>query len=161
MGSPGSSAGKESTFNPGDLGWVPGSGRSPGGGVGYPLQYSRASLVAQMAKNLPAMWETQDTFPIPGKAWQPIPVFLPGKSPQTEGPSGLQSMGLQRVRHNCATKHSTAYPSIYTELIRAFSLRQGRHYTRRLTWRAPRGAPTRSTFSYLISHPSFSPNSYF
>ena len=71
MGSPGSSAGKESTCNPGDLGWVPGSGRSPGGGIGYPLQYSWASLVAQMAKNLPAMWETQDTFPIPGLGRSP------------------------------------------------------------------------------------------
>ena len=36
----------------------PGSGRSPGKGIGYPLQYSWASLVAQMVKNLPAMWET-------------------------------------------------------------------------------------------------------
>ena len=32
--------------------------RSPGEGIGYPLQYSWASLVAQMVKNLPAMWET-------------------------------------------------------------------------------------------------------
>ena len=37
---------------------IPGSGRSPGGGIGYPLQYSWASLVAQLLKNLPAMWET-------------------------------------------------------------------------------------------------------
>ena len=40
------------------LGPTPGSGRSPGGGIGYPLQYSFASLVAQLVKNLPAMWET-------------------------------------------------------------------------------------------------------
>ena len=37
---------------------IPGSGRSPGGGTGYPLQYSWASLVAQLVKNPPAMWET-------------------------------------------------------------------------------------------------------
>jgi len=37
---------------------VPGSGRSPGEGIGYPLQYSWASLVAQLVKNLPAMWKT-------------------------------------------------------------------------------------------------------
>ena len=37
---------------------IPGSGRSPGEGIGYPLQNSWASLVAQLAKNLPAMWET-------------------------------------------------------------------------------------------------------
>ena len=34
------------------------------------------------------------------KAWQSIPVFLPGESPWTEEPGGLQSMGSQRVRHN-------------------------------------------------------------
>ena len=38
--------------------FVPGSGRSAGEGIGYPLQYSWASLVAQLVKNLPAMWET-------------------------------------------------------------------------------------------------------
>ena len=37
---------------------IPGSGRSAGERIGYPLQYSRASLVAQMVKNLPAMQET-------------------------------------------------------------------------------------------------------
>ena len=37
---------------------IPGSGRSLGGGIGYPLQYSWSFLVAQMVKNLPAMWET-------------------------------------------------------------------------------------------------------
>ena len=34
------------------------------------------------------------------RAWQPVPVFLPGESPWTEKPGGLQSMVLQRVRHN-------------------------------------------------------------
>ena len=48
----GSSAGKESTC------LIPGSGRSPGEGIGYPLQYSWASQGAQMVKNLPALWET-------------------------------------------------------------------------------------------------------
>ena len=37
---------------------IPGSGRSVGEGIGYPLQYSWASLVAQLVKNLPAMRET-------------------------------------------------------------------------------------------------------
>ena len=54
-----SSAGKESTCNAGDPGWIPELGSSPGKGIGYPLQYSWASLVAQCVKNLPAMWETQ------------------------------------------------------------------------------------------------------
>ena len=55
---PGSSAGKESICNAGDPGSIPGSGSSPGEGIGYPLQYSWTSLVAQTIKNLPAMRET-------------------------------------------------------------------------------------------------------
>ena len=57
-GFPGSSAGKESTCNAGDPSLIPGLGRSPEDVIGYPLQYSWASLVAQMVKNSPAMWET-------------------------------------------------------------------------------------------------------
>ena len=53
----GSSAGKESACNAGDPGSIPGSGSSPGEGTGYPLQYSWASLVAQLVKNPPAIWE--------------------------------------------------------------------------------------------------------
>ena len=49
--------GKESTCNAGDPGSTPGSGRSTGEGIGYPLQYSWASLVDQVVKNPPAMWE--------------------------------------------------------------------------------------------------------
>ena len=53
-----SSVGKESTCNAGDLSSIPGLGRSAGEGIGYPLQYSWASLVAQLVKNLPAIQET-------------------------------------------------------------------------------------------------------
>ena len=53
-----SSVGKESTCNTGDPGSIPGLGRSAGEGVGYPFQYSWASLVAQLVKNSPATWET-------------------------------------------------------------------------------------------------------
>ena len=55
---PGISAGKESACNAGDPGSIPGLGSSPGQGIGYPPQYSRASMVAQMVKNLPTMPET-------------------------------------------------------------------------------------------------------
>ena len=58
MGFPDSSVGKESACNAGDPSSIPGSGRSPVLGIGYPLQYSWASLVAQLVENLPAMWET-------------------------------------------------------------------------------------------------------
>ena len=58
LGFPGGSVGKEATCNAGGPGLIPGPGRCPGEGIGYPLQYSWASLVAQMVKNLHAMWET-------------------------------------------------------------------------------------------------------
>ena len=58
MGFPGSLAGKESTCNEGDFSSIPTSGESPGKGIGYPLQYSWASPVAQVVKNLPTMQET-------------------------------------------------------------------------------------------------------
>ena len=107
MGFSGSSAGKESVGNAGDLGLIPGSGRSHGEGIGYPLQYSWASLVAQTIKNPPAMQETW-VRKIPWRrVWQPTPVFLPGESPWTEEPGGLQSIGLQRVRHDSVTKRSS------------------------------------------------------
>ena len=54
----GSSAGKDSVCNVGDPGLITGSGRFTGEGIDYPFQYSWASLVAQLVKNLPAMWET-------------------------------------------------------------------------------------------------------
>ena len=53
-----SSVGKESSCNAQDPGLIPGSGRSTGEGIGYPLHYSWASLVAQLVKNPPAIWET-------------------------------------------------------------------------------------------------------
>ena len=55
---PDSSVGKESTNDAGDPGSILGSGRSAGEGIGHPLQYSWASLVAQLVKNLPAVQET-------------------------------------------------------------------------------------------------------
>ena len=55
---PSSSVGKESTCNEGDPGLIPGSRRPGGEGTSYPLQYSWVSLMAQLVKILPAMWET-------------------------------------------------------------------------------------------------------
>ena len=54
---PDSSVGKESACNAGDPSSIPGSGRSSGEGIGYPLQYSWASLEAQLVKILPTVWE--------------------------------------------------------------------------------------------------------
>ena len=100
-GFPHSSVGKESACNAGDPGSIPGSGSSPREGIGYPLQYSCASLVAQTVKNLPEMWETwvwslgqEDPL---RREWLPTPVFLPGESLWTEEPGELQSMVFQRA----------------------------------------------------------------
>ena len=90
--------------------FIPGSQRSPGEGIGYPLKYPLASLVAQMVKNLPAMQETWvwslgwEDSPEEGMtthssilAWR-IPIEEPGR---------LQPMGLQR--HDWVTRHSIAH----------------------------------------------------
>ena len=58
LGFPDSSVGKESASNAGDPGSIPGSGRSPGEGIGYQLQTFWAFLVAQLVKKPSAMWET-------------------------------------------------------------------------------------------------------
>ena len=83
MGFPDSSVGKESACNAGDPGSIPGLGRSSGEGIGYPLQYSWASLLAQLVKNPPTMRKTL----VPSLGWEdplgreklPIPVFCPGE----------------------------------------------------------------------------------
>ena len=62
MGFPDSSVGKESACNSEDPTSIPGSGRSTGEGTGYPLQYSWASLVTQLVKNLPVMQEAPVRF---------------------------------------------------------------------------------------------------
>ena len=62
MGFPESSVGRESACNAGDSGSIPGSERSAGEGIGYPLQNSWAFLVAQLEKNPPAMQETLVRF---------------------------------------------------------------------------------------------------
>ena len=103
MGFPDSSVGKESVCNARDLGSIPGSRRSAGEGIGYPLQYSWASLVAQLVKNPPAMWET----------WA---LSLSWEDPLEKGKAThfsilawriswtVWSMGSQRVRHDWATE---------------------------------------------------------
>ena len=83
MDFPDSSVDKESTCNAGDLGSIPGLGRSIGEGIHYPVQYFWASLVAQLVKNLPAMRETEfDPWvgKIPRRRERlPTPVFWPGE----------------------------------------------------------------------------------
>ena len=67
VGFPDSSIGKESTCNSGDPSLITSLGRSAGEGIGYPLQYSWASLVAQMVRNPPAMLRRPQFDPWVGK----------------------------------------------------------------------------------------------
>ena len=74
--------------------------------------YCQVSLVALLVNTLSAMEETQvrslcweDPW---SRKWKPTLVFFPGEFPWTGDPGGLQSMGLQRVEHDRATKHGTA-----------------------------------------------------
>ena len=64
---PDSSVGKESTCNSGNMDLTPWLGRSPGEGIGYTLQYSWVSLVAQLVKNLPDnAGDIRDMGSVPG-----------------------------------------------------------------------------------------------
>ena len=97
-GFPDSSVGKESTCSAEDWSLIPGSGRSPGEGIGYLLQYSWASLVAQLVKNLPTTrrpgfnpW----VWKIPWrKEMLPAPVFWPGEFYGLYSPWGHKDMSL-------------------------------------------------------------------
>ena len=80
------SVGKESACNAEDPGSIPGSERFAGEGIGYPLQYFGASLVAQLVKNVPVMRETRVQslgWEDPKIPWRrerlPTPVFWPGE----------------------------------------------------------------------------------
>ena len=125
---PGISAATELACNSGDPSLIPGLGRSHAEGIVCPLQYSWASLVAQMVVNPTAMWETwvwslnwedpledllrnsKENILFSGEYWrQSTPIFLPGESPWTEEPGGLQSTVSQRVRQDWATKHTAPW----------------------------------------------------
>ena len=106
---PGGLVGKESACNAGDLGSVPGSGRSPGGGNVTRSSILGTSLVAQMVKRLPTMQETwvqslgrEDPVEEGMATHSSILVWrIPGR----EEPGRLQSMGSQRVNTTEVTQH--------------------------------------------------------
>ena len=98
MGFSDSSVGKEFTCNAGYPCSIPGSGRSTGEGIGYSLQYSWASLVAQLVKNLSALWETW----VQSLGWEdPLekgkattPVLLPGEFHELCSPWGCKESDM-------------------------------------------------------------------
>ena len=109
LGFPDSSVGKESTCNAGDPGSLPEMGKSAGEGTGYPLQDSWASLLAQLVRNIPAMWETW----VRSLGWEdllekgrlPTPVFWPGEFHGLYSPWGhkqsdmTEQLSLQSNKH--------------------------------------------------------------
>ena len=116
-----SSVGKESAFNAGDPGSIPGLGGSPGEGIGYPLQYSWASLVAQLVKNLSAMQGDPGSIPGSGRSpggghGNPLHYCC------LENPHGQRSLvgyspwGLKEL-DTTITKHSTATTSFIKSYI--------------------------------------------
>ena len=113
LGFPHSSFGKESTGNAGDPSLIPGLGWSAGEGIGYPLQYSWASLVAQLVKNPPAMWETW----VRSLGWED--PLEKGKAPHSSILAWRipQSMGSQRLRHYCATEHTHMHAGNYHQVL--------------------------------------------
>ena len=97
-------AGTESACNAGDLSLFPGSVSAPGEAcllIGYPLQYSWASLVAQTIKNLPAMreiWVLSLGWDDPlEEGIATYSSILAWRIPWTEEPGGLQS-----PKHECS-----------------------------------------------------------
>ena len=100
-----------------DAGLIPGSGRSPGEGNGNPLRYSWASLVVQM--NLTAMQEIwvpslgQEDPLEEGMATHPS--ILAWRSPWTEEPGGLQSVGSQSRTRLWLTTSALSWESPRTE----------------------------------------------
>ena len=102
QGFPGGSTGKASACNEGDPGLTPGSGRCPGEETGCPLQYSWASLVAQLLKNPTAMWETW----IRSLGWEDSlekRMAIHSSILTWTVPWAIQWMGSQKVRHNWVT----------------------------------------------------------
>ena len=151
---PGSSAGKESACNEGDPGSIPGLGRFPGEGIGYPLPYSWASLVAQDSKE--AACNAGDLSLVPGLGRSPggghgNPIhILAWRIPMTEELGGLQSMGSQRVGHNWATKHSTAQESSPATQDRQGALQVSRLASLKVLEWPTRGSLCFSTCSWCL-----------
>ena len=121
MGFPDSSADKESTCNLGDMDLIPGSGRSPGEGTGYPLQYSWVSLVAQLVKKKSAC-NAGDLGSIPGLgrspgegigyplqySWALLMVQLV-KNPPAMQETWVQSLGWEDPLQKGKATHSSMF----------------------------------------------------
>ena len=121
VGFPDSSVRTESTCNVGEPSSIPGSGRSAGEGIGYPLQYSWASLVAQLIKNLPAMWETW----VPSMGWEDplekrkatMSIFWPGEFHELHIPWGCKELDKTEQLSLTQSSHRVCGKSLFSEWI--------------------------------------------
>ena len=104
-----SSVGKESACSAGDPSSIPGLGRSAGEGIGYPLQDSWVSLVAQLIENLPAMWETW----VRSLGWEDSPGEGKGYSLQY---SGLENF-MDCIVHGVAKSRTGLSLSLHESLF--------------------------------------------
>ena len=128
----------KSTYNAGDPSSILGLERTSGEGIGYPLQYSWASLVVQTIKNPPALWETS-VWSLVGKipwrrTWQPTSVLLPGKFHRQRSLAGYSPWGhkdSQRVRHYWVPMNAL---SLLTAFIVLDSVRCFYPYTMIIMW---------------------------
>ena len=126
LGFPGGSEGKESTCNAGDPGWIPGLGRSPGEGTGYPLQCSCLenpmdggawwAAVHGVVKS--RTWPSDFTFTFHFHALEKEMAahssVLAWRIPGTGEPGGLLSVGSCRVRHDWSDLAAAAAYSWYS-----------------------------------------------
>ena len=116
--------GRDSTYNAGYPSSIPGLGRFPGEEIAYPLQYSWAFLVAQMVKNLPAVWETW----VPSLSWEdPLennmathPSILAWIIPLDRGAWWATVHGIPKSQTRLSAQHSTR--RIYLFVIKDYSL---------------------------------------
>ena len=145
-----SSVGKETACNAGDPGSIPGAGRSAGEGIGYPLQYFWASLMAQLGKNLPAVHETW----VQSLNWEdplekgklPTPVFWPGEF------HGLYRLWGHKVDHDRATSTFTDSDSD------SIQMQQNTHFSQVNMEYSPRSIISSVQFSCSVMSDSLSPH---
>ena len=137
---PDSSVGKEITHNAGDVGSIPGSGRSAREGIGYLLQYSKASLVAHLVKNPFAMRENW----VQSLRWEndlekgkdtPPPVFWPGEFHGLYNPWDHKETWLRTINEKYRCKYYTwsYYSGLKFKWKRTFKLTLEEHFMYLLT----------------------------
>ena len=103
MGFPGSSAGRESACNAGDPGLIPGSGKSPGEGIVYPLQYSWASVVAQT-------WDHTQVSCIAGEIFTSRPLLLLTPLLLLDAPRLATRFSFSCMIHPSSSMHEPSAP---------------------------------------------------